>query len=113
MEKRKETRRRTIHFMKVYDQNSGELTGQLDNITSNGMRLLSAEPLEVGETYRFRIDLPESLPGDDTMTVMARAVWSKKELSFQFYDTGFAFVELSEKDRTVIDEKLGLHLFKD
>ena len=113
MEKRKDIRRRTIHFMKVYDHNSGELTGQLDNITANGMCLLSTEPLEVGETYRLRIDLPSSLPDTNELTVLARAVWSKKELSFQYYDTGFAFVDLSSEDRKVITERLGYYLFKD
>jgi len=113
MEKRNKTRRHTITPMRVYNAVSGELTGRVENITADGMKLISTSSLEPGKTYTLRMELPESLPDRNKMIVRARAVWCRNEDPFGFHDVGMEFVDLDERDRETIERPLTHYLFQD
>ena len=68
------------------------------DISPNGARFLVKEELPKGSILLICLKLPPAL---EVIQIKARAVWSKKEGVEQqhIFDTGFEFVEISEKDK--------------
>ncbi len=113
MEKRRQIRRRTSLSMKVHDSKSGDLTGQLIDLTTGGMRLISIDPIAVGHIFNFKVEVPPTVSERKILTIHARSVWSKKDSDFGFFDTGFEFIELSSWEQDTIEKPLAKFLFKD
>jgi len=113
MEKRTQTRRHTIAPMRVYNAVSGELTGRVENITVDGMKMISTQSLEPGRMYTLRMDLPDSLPERQTMIVRCQTVWCRNDDPFGMHDIGLKFIDLEVRDRDIIDRPLTHYLFPD
>jgi hypothetical protein len=102
-ERRKHPRRYINFFTRVFDQQSGDLLGYLGDITTAGAMVISESRVEVGKTFKLRMDLPEQQFGKDRLTVEARSLWCQPDITPQFFNTGFEFQRIEEEDTQVIE----------
>ena len=60
MQKQRELKRRHLFFyLEVYDVVTGELLGNLVDITTRGIKLVSKNQIPINKTYVLRMVLPE------------------------------------------------------
>ncbi len=74
------------------------------DITTEGMMLLSEQPIETGRTLQFRMLLPAEIHSSAQIAFDAFGLWCKKDINPDFYATGFEFREITLKDVEVIEK---------
>jgi len=104
MERRKLQRRQLIYYLRVFDQDTGELLGHLVDITTEGVMLISEAPLRTNQVFHLKMRLPEQMSGSKEIAFDAVSKWSKKDINPDFYDTGFQFVDIRAEDKEFIED---------
>jgi len=102
-ERRKLRRRHLIYYLRVFERGSGRLVGHLVDITTEGVMLLSEEPIETERVFYFRMTLPAEIRKSAHLTFNAKSIWCKQDDSPDFYATGFSFEEITSEDKLVIE----------
>jgi len=108
-EKRKETRKHLIYYLKVFDADKNELIGNLVDITVNGMMLISEEPIELTKVFNLKIILPRKIQGKEEFLVEAKSMWSKNDINPVLYDSGLQFSKLNNQEKDIVEDLL-LHV---
>jgi len=102
-EKRQFTRRHTFYYSRIFDEDTHELKGRLVDITTNGMKLISDEPIETDRTFQLRMVLPVGIEGKKSISFGAKSKWCKKASNPDLYDSGFQLVSISPANVEVIE----------
>jgi hypothetical protein len=103
MEERRSFRRRHhFYYSRVFDESTKKMAGRLVDLTTEGMKIISEEPIESKKTFKFKLVLPKSIEGKKTLTIEAKSRWSKQASNPDLYDSGFELVNITaKKDRTI------------
>jgi hypothetical protein len=98
-DKRKLTRKNFSYYMRVMNESTGDLVGQLGDISSGGFKLESAKPIVLGEVFYLRIDQTGEISQKSYITFKARARWCQKDpYDPTIYNVGFQIVEMTPAD---------------
>lgn len=82
-------RRHLIFYLEVYDDQTGELLGHVVDVTTQGMKLVSKNPIPSAKEYRLRMALPEGYFDQPALSFEAKSLWSYNDINPDFFDTGF------------------------
>ncbi|MEW5818537.1 MAG: PilZ domain-containing protein [Spirochaetota bacterium] len=113
MEKRDMKRWHLIYYLRVFDRNTNNLIGNLVDITTEGIMLISEKPINTNQIYYFRMDLPQAVEGKKEIQFDCQSLWCKNDVNPDFYDTGFKFVNISDNARKIITELINTFFFRD
>jgi hypothetical protein len=94
-EKRKSKRWYLIMYLRVHDQETGELLGHLVDINKEGMRLVSDNPIPSNQTFRLWVDVPKDSASRQRIELDAESLWSARDVNPDFFDTGFRIRNIS------------------
>ena len=61
-ERRRLDRRTFSYYMRLMNENTGELVGHLADISTGGFKMESLKPIPSNVDFRFRIELTSELP---------------------------------------------------
>lgn len=93
---------KTSGYYLVYDTTTDELIGRVVNLSLEGTMLISDHPIDVPTRLSCRMPLLESIDGQNTINFTLESRWSKKNDKFDWHESGFKFVEISDLDRKLI-----------
>ena len=102
--KRKLVRKILNYYLRVFDRNTDKIAGQLGNITTGGVMLISETPFEKNSTYEFWMELPSEMIEFNQIIFDARCAWSRKDKKSDSYNAGFQLTNISEKDIKTIEK---------
>ncbi|MEJ2569198.1 MAG: PilZ domain-containing protein [Anaerolineales bacterium] len=102
-ERRKLKRRHLIYYLRVFERGTGRIVGHLVDLTTEGLMLLSEEPIETDRLFYFRMTLPTEIRSSAHVAFNARSIWCRPDDSPDFYATGFSFEEVTSEDIRVIE----------
>jgi len=88
LSRRKLKRRHLIYYLRLFDRSTGNLVGHLVDITTEGIKVMSEEPLPVDQRYQFEMLLPEE-SDTEKITFDATSVHCSDDINPDFYATGF------------------------
>lgn len=112
MEKKRQSDRKALKvYLKVVDTKTGDLLGHAVDITEKGIMLTREEPIEAGLGFDLQLELPAEIEGIREIHFSARSMWSTKDSETDFYNTGFEFSGLSERDSRIIDTVIKKYCF--
>lgn len=98
-ERRKLTRKNFSYYMRVMNEHTGDLIGQLSDISSGGFKLESAKPIAVGESFDLRIDQTGEISSKSYITFSARTRWCQKDpYDPTIYNVGFQITNMTPGD---------------
>lgn len=103
VEGRRAERRHLIYYLRVFEQDGGELVGYLADLTTEGFMVISDRKIAAGRTFGLRMDLPKKMKGSRQVLFKARSMWCKPDANPDFYNTGYRIVGLSKEDARTID----------
>ena len=106
--KRSVPRRHLIYYLRVFDQNENRLIGNLVDISTKGIMVVSENKLPIGKHYTLKMLLPDTLEGSKEIEFEAETRWCHNDTNPDFYDTGFELLDpdggfLEAVDRLVED----------
>lgn len=96
-EKRSLERIRCYYYLKVFDRDSGIDIGSIFDITVRGMKIISDNPFEKGQTRCFRIYIPEGSMHGEHFDLEAEVKWCKKNDKEDYFEAGFKFCDVDKK----------------
>jgi hypothetical protein len=109
---RKVERRHLIYYLRVYNAKTGALLGNLVDISTRGIMLVSDNPLPVNEDVLLRMVLPDNVEGSREVEFEAVSRWCKNDINPDFFDTGFELTDPTSNFLEVVDKLVEDCLFK-
>jgi hypothetical protein len=99
MERRKRDRRDFSYYMRVMNENTGELVGHLADISFGGFKLESLRPISKNTEYPLRIELSSDISDKQYIVFIANSKWCQPHLiDTTLYNVGFQIVNMSDDD---------------
>jgi hypothetical protein len=108
-ERRKLKRKYLIFFTRVFDSQDGKWLGNLADVTSEGMMIISETPVETGKTFDLSMDLPADIFGQDSLNFKGQSIWCQPDIDPSFHNTGFKLLDLSEDELTIIQRIIDVY----
>jgi len=113
LEKRKLKRRHLIYYLRVFDRNTGVLMGHLLDIASDGILLISENPIEINQMFQLKMVLPAEIYGKEQLYFDARSVRCQKDKNPDFFNIGFQLQKVSPNHFLVIERLIDDLGFRD
>lgn len=89
-------------YLAVYNARTGRSMGQIGNLSTSGLMLISLLPVMVGHIFDMQVRIPEG-EGERIMNFQALSHWCQADVSPGHFDSGFSIVsnqrEFSELGR--------------
>lgn len=102
-ERRKEERKNLMAYTPVYNLYNGTLFGHLGDLSFFGLMVIGDKPAEEGLELTLAVELPDlPMVMSKRITLPARVVWVKPDISPEFFNIGFEFKAITPEQRTVI-----------
>jgi hypothetical protein len=99
MERRKLDRRRFSFYMRVMNEDTGELVGHLTDISTGGFKLDSIKPIPANTDFNLHIDLTSDVADKDFMVFTARSKWCQPDhIDPTSYNVGFQIINMTPAD---------------
>lgn len=111
-EKRRLKRVHLIYYLRIFDSNTGVIVGHLVDITTQGIMLISEEPVPMGKDYSFRMHLPATIIGREKIEFSAHCLWCKKDINPDFFVSGYQIKAISPEEAQIIKELINSYGFK-
>src|SRR5512142_1356469 len=103
-ERRKQERRSSSLYLRFLDHGTGEVVGDLADISRSGFCLESTEPIPLNAEFTFDVEVPPEISGKRYIVVAARSRWSARDpLDSGLYDTGFEITQIDPEDTRAVD----------
>ena len=110
IEKRKNKRINVIYYLSVFDRTTDDLIGYIQDITFEGLGLLSETPLKEDATYQLTMELSSILHESKKFDADATCVRCVPGDNEGFYDCGFKFEKI--KPECIDEIKLMIKIFR-
>ena len=110
-DKRQFDRRHSIFYLRIYDTNTGELLGNLVDLSEGGLMLVGDKPLQKGQTFNLSMQLPSASDQHNRLEFKAIAKWSKKEVNPHLFDTGLELIDPTDSMMSTIKELIDAYMF--
>jgi PilZ domain len=88
-DKRRLKRWYLVMYLRVFDEDTGELLGHIVDINKEGLRLVSDKLIPPSRTFRLWVDVPKENAPRQRIHLEAESLWSGRDVNPDFYDTGF------------------------
>jgi len=97
--------------MRVHDRTSSNLVGRVVDLTTEGMRIVSEQPVTAADALQLKMTLPVGL-GAAEVAFDARAVWSGPDINPDFFDTGLKIDAISDEGARSLERVMRLSSFR-
>ncbi len=91
------TRGNVVFYLRLFDETSNRVLGHLADISTQGLMLISDEPIQVNKTYQLRLALPEELSEKKEVLLEATSRWCRPDASPDLYVSGFTINDPSKE----------------
>ncbi|MGB3622686.1 PilZ domain-containing protein [Ketobacter sp. MCCC 1A13808] len=106
-------RRHLIYYLRVFNAESGGLIGNLVDISTKGIMVVSDRKLESGLLFRLRMVLPDTVEGSKEVEFDAETRWCRSDANSDFYDTGLELIDPTNEFLDAVDRLVEDCLFKE
>jgi len=110
-DQRKLDRRDFSAYLRLMNENTGELVGHLADISTGGFRLESKGPILDDLEFLLRIDITSDIADKDYLVFAARSRWCQIDpVDPTIYNVGFQLIDIAPEDVEIfirIFEKYG------
>jgi hypothetical protein len=93
-------RRHLFFYLRVFDKENGDLIGQVIDVTTEGMQLISEFELEKNKKYLCEMTLPNLKKDSESFKIIfnAKCLWSKKDSNPNFFLSGYKIKDISNQN---------------
>jgi hypothetical protein len=106
---RKLERKELTQPIAINDTINGGVFGELVNITTEGLMVITDREIETQAIFQLALQLPESLAGSDTLVLGADCLWCRRAENFYRYWAGFQIIDASNHAIEQIEALIGLY----
>jgi len=108
MVERNQKRWNLVQYLRLVKAENNNLLGHLVDLTTEGMMIISENPIPLGQTYNLRMQIPTENNLTRMVALTVQSLWTKKDVNPDFHDTGFKLINPSKHTvnaiKSLIDE---------
>ena len=93
-----------VFFGRVTNRKSGQLVGNVADITSDGIMIISPQPIAVDQTFELRMDLPVDIFGIEYLDLDGRSIWCNPDIDPSLFNTGFKLENVPAEVSKIIEQ---------
>jgi hypothetical protein len=108
-ERRKFSRMHLIHYLTIFDRETGRLIGNLVDVSPEGILIIVEKPLETGILKHLRMNFPEEVLDRQLMEFDAQVIWCQVDINPDLFAVGLRILEILPEDREVINELIEIY----
>lgn len=97
-EQRVEPRWKIDQFLAIYDEDQATFLGRVEDLSENGMSVLSTETVPVGNHLKLAVEVIQDDGSVRTFFVRCRSLWTRAESGDKYHRIGFQFSGISQAD---------------
>jgi hypothetical protein len=102
-----ENRRKSVRYefeepLKVYEQQSYRQIGQLADLSTHGIRLITRDPVSKDDLLQCRVLLPRKVFRQEYLVFDAKCMWCRRGTNSVQFESGYEIVNISDQDVTII-----------
>lgn len=101
-DKRKKVRKEITTRLAVVDVNTGNVIGDLADISCEGFMVLTRQPVPMNSVFQLSLALPKVIQGVDTAYFGAESLWCNPSDDAEHYWIGFHIIDISTQDDEVL-----------
>lgn len=105
-QRRKLERHHVSSSVEVYDLDSGEMLGRVVDLHTEGLMLLSEQPIALNRDWALQVNLPMTLNGVSEFLLCAESLWNRESIAGGQYWTGLQFTNLPDDSRQCIERMI-------
>jgi hypothetical protein len=113
IERRQFKRHNLVYYIEVFDQETQVCMGRVADLTSQGMSLLTDNPIVPGTRCKMKFNSPADLGRADEIVVEATSRWCSPDVNPDYHCCGFQFTYLSAYAVALIDRVVFDYSFSD
>lgn len=102
-EKRGAIRKDVAADLPVTDVNTGQVVGELVNISSTGFMLFAATPLTPHSIFQLSLQIPRPARGIDTLYFGAECLWCASADRPERHWIGFQLIDISQQEQEALE----------
>ena len=106
---RKLERKELNQAIVINDTINGGVFGELVNITTEGLMVITDREIETQAIFQLSLELPEPIKGADQIVIGADCLWCRRAENFYRYWSGFQIIDASEKALEQIEVLIDLY----
>jgi len=106
---RKLERKELNQAIVVLDTINGGVFGELVNVTTEGLMVMTDREIETQAIFQLSLQLPEAIKGSDQIVVGADCLWCRRAENFYRYWAGFQIIDASEQALTQLEVLIDLY----
>ncbi|GAB4358527.1 MAG: PilZ domain-containing protein [Methylohalobius sp. ZOD2] len=104
-ERRKEPRVPVLIPLRVHDQGSGEVLGELANLSRRGMMLFGQRSIEPNRVFQVEIALPESRDlTTNRLGLGIESLWTERDEGDGRYWIGFEIIDFAPQAAELLEQ---------
>jgi hypothetical protein len=101
-EQRREERLNLFFYFEVYNTQTEKLIGHLQNITHNGILILSPEKFTKDTELKVSITLDEAMLSDKSFSASTIVKWCSKDTATGSYNIGCEFTDTENVNKNLV-----------
>jgi hypothetical protein len=101
--RRAQERKELNQVIAIHDIINGHALGELINISSNGLMLISEKLIETSSIFQLSLQLPATINGKDSIEIGVDCLWCRKAENFNRYWAGFQIIDVSQETSEIIN----------
>jgi hypothetical protein len=102
-----------MSYIRVCERQTDQTFGRVVDITTEGMRLCSEQPIEPDSVYQFTVTFPRPDTEKKKIRFDASVIWCKKDPLFDLYDAGVRLMNVSREDISIIEDFIHYSTFEE
>lgn len=102
-------RRELTQAIAVNDTINGGAFGELVNITTEGLMVITDREIETQAIFQLALQLPEPLAGSDMLVLGTDCLWCRRAENFYRYWAGFQIIDASDHAIEQIEALIDLY----
>jgi hypothetical protein len=96
-----------FYYLQVIDHETQEIVGHLADISSEGFKLDSEDPIPINKDFRFLMNLTGEVADKPFMVFVARSKWCKVDpLDPYVYNVGYQLINISAGDLEIFSRMM-------
>jgi len=114
MSERRDLRRRHLLFyLRTFNTSDNSLLGWVVDLSPQGVMIISEKPVETGQEFDLKMDLPGQVGRKKTIKFTAESRWCRPDINPDFYDIGFFVKNIADEDRQIIESMISFFGFQE
>lgn len=104
--KRRQVRKALKQPVTLEETSTGEVQGVVVDITTEGIMLRSAIPIETDYVFQYNVILPKEIKGHKQLTIGLDCLWSRPDQKPGQYVSGFQIIDASPETIVRLQEMI-------